>query len=275
MRIPPLRLALLALTFSSVAACNLQNSPLLISLFGPPKHELVEAYAGTGTGATVDHSAFDALLAEHVHGYDVDYDGLSADSAALDAYLSTLATAPFDQLDRDGKLALLINAYNAFTLRLILDHRSTSGSLASIQDIPRDERWDAERWTLAGQTTSLTSIEHDELRAKFVEPRIHFAINCASTGCPPLRSEAYTPARLEEQLADQMHTIHHDERWLRIDGDTVYLSKLYLWYAGDFEQVAGSSLAFAAQERPELGSGEWTIEWLDYDWSLNDDVEAP
>lgn len=243
----------------------LQHNPLVVRLFGPPRLEMKEAYAGTGGSATFDHSAFDQLLDDHVEGFEVDYPALQQNRAKLDAYLASLETAPFDGLDRDGKLALLINAYNAFTLALILDH----SPLASIKDIPSAERWDAVRWNLGGRTLSLTQIEHEELRAKFIEPRLHFAINCASVGCPPLRNEAYDPARLDAQLREQSEIIHADTRWIRIDGDTVHLTPLYLWYGTDFAQVAGSELAFAAQFRPELANGTHTIQWMDYDWRLN------
>jgi len=245
--------------------CNLQTNPLLVKLFGPPTPTMTETYAGTGSGAAFDHGALDGLLSEHVHGYSVDYDGLSEDSAVLDAYLTQLGEADFEALDRDGKLALLINAYNAFTLRLILDHRP----LDSIQDIPKGERWDAVRWQLGGRAVSLTQLEHEELRAKFVEPRVHFAINCASVGCPPLRNEAYVPARLDAQLEEQAQQMHDDTRWVRIDGDTVHLTPLYLWYRSDFEAVSDGPLDYASRYRPELAEGSFRIAWMDYDWSLN------
>lgn len=254
----------------SLTGCNIQNSPLIVSLFGPPTPSLEEAYADTGTGETFDHSALDGLLSRHVHGYSVDYDGIAAEQETLDSYIRAVGEAPFDALGRDEKLALLINAYNAFTIRLILDHQPVS----SIKDIPAAERWDAERWTIGGASTSLTALEHEEIRAKFTEPRTHFAINCASVGCPPLRPEAYVGARLEEQLADQTRIMHNDERWVRIDGDTVYLTPLYLWFKSDFEQVAGTSVAFAARSRPELETGDYNVEWLDYDWSLNTVAQA-
>lgn len=259
------RIAALGATALAATGCNVQTNPFLVSLFGPPTPSLEEAYEGSGTGGRFDHSVFDGLLSRHVQGYSVDYDGMAGEQEVLDGYISALETAPFDTLDRDGKLALLINAYNAFTIKLILDHRP----IASIRDIPAENRWDAQRWTIAGQTYSLTSLEHEEIRAKFIEPRVHFAINCASVGCPPLRAEAYVEERLEAQLSDQTTVMHSDERWVRIEGQTVHLTPLYLWYKSDFEQVAGTSLAFAAQSRPELATGEWSVQWMDYDWSLN------
>ncbi len=264
------RIAALGAAALSMTGCDLQTNPLVVSLFGPPTPSLEEAYAGTGSGGTFDHSALDGLLSRHVHGFTVDYDGIASEQETLDSYISAVGEAPFDTLDRDEKLALLINAYNAFTIKLILDHRP----IASIKDIAGSDRWDSERWTIAGQSYSLTSLEHEEIRAKFAEPRIHFAVNCASVGCPPLRVEAYVGERLEEQLADQTRVMHEDERWVRIEGTTVHLTPLYLWYKSDFEQVAGTSLAFAARSRPELATGDWTVQWMDYDWSLNEAVQG-
>jgi len=246
-------------------ATSLETNPIAVALFGPPKPVMAEAYADSGGAARFDHGLLDGLLKAHVQGYAVDYAGLMADEATLDAYLAALGEADFDGLSRDDKLALLINAYNAFTLRLILDHQP----LDSIKDIPAAERWDAERWVVAGRTLSLTQLEHEELRAKFIEPRVHFAINCASVGCPPLRAEAYVAARLDEQLEEQSLRMHQDELWLTLDGQTVHLTPLYLWYQNDFVQVAGSPLAFAARYRPELADGDWTVTWKDYDWRLN------
>jgi hypothetical protein len=246
-----------------LAAGPLDTWPVLVRWFGPPQHEAQERYPSEGT-ATVDHSLLDALLHERVHEGWVDYAALSADPR-LESYLAVLAEAPWDDLSRDERLALTVNAYNAFTLALIVDH----GPLASIMDIPESERWDAERWRLAGRTVSLSVLEHDELRRNFVEPRIHFAINCASVGCPLLRSEAYVAERIEDQLEQASAELHADPRWVRVEGNTAHLTKLYAWYAADFEQVAGSSLAYAGRWRPRLARGELRVQWIDYDWSLN------
>ncbi len=251
------------LLLTLVGCARLDQVPLLVSLFGPPEVTAAEAYEAEG--ARFDHAAFDSLLRRHVRDGLVDYDGLATERPALDAYVQTLATADYDALGRDEKLAFAINAYNAFTLVLILDHLP----LASIKDIPADQRWDAVRWSFAGRTVSLTWLEHEELRARFVEPRIHFAINCASIGCPPLRSEAYTAAHLASQLEAQAKQMHTDPRWLRIEGTTLHLTSLYLWYADDFTTGGRSIPAAAAQWRGELAQGEWTVKWLDYDWALN------
>ncbi|RMF76180.1 MAG: DUF547 domain-containing protein, partial [Planctomycetota bacterium] len=128
---------------ATAAAC--MHPERLQALFGPPSAALEEAYADDADGAAFDHSAFDALLHRYVaEGGWVDYEGLKTQTAALDAYIAALADAPFDELSRDEKLALLINAYNAFTLRLILDYYP----LRSIRDIPASKRWDARRWNI-------------------------------------------------------------------------------------------------------------------------------
>lgn len=247
-----------------------------IDLFGPPRVSMVEAYAGEPALATFDHGLWDALVREHVRpGGLVDYDALAADPSRLNAYLGQLADANLHVLGRDERLALLINAYNAFTLRLILDHRD-GGALESIRDIPEAERWDAERWELGGNVWSLNRIEHGEIRPNFAEPRIHFALVCAANGCPPLRREAYVGARLDTQLEKQTLETHRDERHFRFDPEdgTVHRTALYDWYRDDFEQHADSVLEFMARYSPELrralDAGR-TIEQraIDYDWSLN------
>lgn len=243
-------------------------------VLGPPAVASVEAYAGAPEGRIFDHATFDALVREHVDGEGlVHYAALARESTALDAYLSSLATAPFQQLGRDERLALLLNAYNAFTLRLILDH----WPLDSIKDVTSDGRWDDRRWRLAGETLSLDQIEHERIRPRFREPRVHFALVCAARGCPPLRAEAYVGERLEAQLADQTRRLHSDERWLRFDpaSGTLRLTKLYDWYRSDFLQVAPSVEEYVAAHvssvRTTLDAGRSVkIRWLSYDWSLNE-----
>jgi hypothetical protein len=240
---------------------------------GPPAVSAAEVEAGAPNGS-FDHARLDALVRAHVDRAGlVDYAGLSRESAALDAYLATLASAPLEELGRDEKLALLINAYNAFTLRLILDHRP----VVSIKDIPSGKRWDDRRWRLAGETLSLDQIEHERIRAAFREPRIHFALVCAARSCPPLRAEAYVGDRLEAQLADQARRVHSDARWLRFDpaSGTLQLTKLYDWYGSDFLQAAPSVERYVAAQEPSvraaLGAGQRVkIHWLPYDWSLNE-----
>jgi hypothetical protein len=240
---------------------------------GPPEVSAAEAYSNAAAGAVFDHSRLDTLLRAQVDADGlVDYAALAREGSALDAYLASLASAPFAEMGRDEKLALLVNAYNAFTLRLILDH----WPVASIKDIPSGKRWDDRRFRLAGETLSLNQVEHERIRPRFREPRIHFALVCAARSCPPLRAEAYVGARLEAQLADQARRVHTDGRWLRFDpaSGTLHLTRLYDWYGSDFLQAAPSVEKYVAAHelsvRAALGAGQkLKVRWLPYDWSLN------
>lgn len=245
----------------------------LRGLFGPPAALLQEAYSQKADGIAFDHSKFDAVIKKRVsEGGWIDYASLKTDTTQLDAYIASLEKAPFDDLGRNEKLALLIDAYNACTLRLILDHYPVK----SIKDIPDAKRWADKRWKIAGNTWSLNQIEHEQIRPKFREPRVHFALVCAAIGCPPLRAEAYTGAKIEEQLADQARYVHAHDRWFRFDSVTgvLRLTKLYDWYGDDFKQIGGSALAYAAKYSKELQTAldakkSPQLEWLDYDWRLN------
>lgn len=242
-------------------------------LFGSPRVEMKEAYAENASGPAFDHSALNSLLHQHVDadGW-IDYDGLNKDKAKLDEYLAAVTAAPFEAMGRNQKLALLINAYNASTLKLIVERLPVQ----SIKDIPAAKRWDAVRWNIGGQTWSLNQIEHEQIRPKFIEPRVHFALVCAAVGCPPLRNEAYDPTRLEQQLGEQARYVHQHATWFQFDArsNVVRLTELYDWYGGDFVQVAGSTTEFAARYSPELkqaleGGSSPPVEWLPYDWKLN------
>lgn len=275
-------LPLVAILLAAGAVLARAQRSRLQSLLGPPAIKLAEAYPERPDGPIFDHHPFDALLRKHVSaGGWVDYDGLTKDAASLDAYLVSLKTAPWDELGRDERLALLINAYNAFTLKLILEHWD-GGKLKSIKDIPAKQRWEAVRWDVGGHTWSLNQIEQEQIRPKFREPRVHFALVCAAAGCPPLRAEAYTGRRLEQQLDEQARYVHQHSRWFRYAAGSgqVELTRLYSWYRGDFEQVAGSVLAFAARYAPPLRAAldagkHPRIRWLKYDWRLNRKEHAP
>ena len=151
--------ALLAAVFVRANADRIESR--LASLFGPPRVELQESYGETESSASFDHSGFDEILRQHVDadGW-VDYGALRGDEGSLDRYLEAIAKAPFDELGRDEKLALLINAYNAATLKLIVER----WPLDSIMEIPESQRWDDRRWEVAGRTWSLNQIEHEQIR---------------------------------------------------------------------------------------------------------------
>jgi len=271
------RLAVVALLLVGTAVYARSNSgkieQWLAEIFGPPKVVLKELYASVSSGPTFDHSLLNGLLKQNVdsNGW-VDYIALRMSADPLDQYLKTVADAPLEVMSRNEKLALLINAYNAFTLKLVLDHYP----IDSIMDIPDAERWDSVRWTIGNHQWSLNQIEHEQIRPHFFEPRIHFALVCAAIGCPPLRNEAYDANRLDDQLEQQTQYVHRHETWFSFDAATheVALSKLYSWYGDDFKQDAGSPMSFVARYSVALNQTLAnnvvpTIRWLEYDWTLN------
>lgn len=270
---PVLKIGVAALVVAFLAACAETNRNWLRGLFGPPAVTMQETFADDGSGSVFDHSVFDRVLSEHVYeGGFIDYEAIAADPSDLDRYIEQLAGADPDALGRDERLALLINAYNAFTIRLILDYMPVD----SIRDIPRSQRWDHKRWGIGGRLHSLNEIEHEIIRPNFAEPRIHFVLVCAAVGCPPLRKEAYTGEKLESQLADQSEYVHSHDRWFVLDKEReeLHLTQLYQWYAGDYEQKAPSVVAYAAQFCPELvrlinAGREPRVRYLDYSWKLN------
>lgn len=241
---------------------------VMLRLFGPPRVRLRDAYAAdrdNETTGSFDHGSFSDLLRRCVDDEGrVDYDGLARYGGILDGYLARIATADFDGLSRGEKLALLINTYNAATLRLVLDHMP----IASIRKIPAKARWKARRWKIGGRDFSLEEIENRELRANFADPRIHFAINCASIGCPKLRNTAFTGAGIDAELDAHTRDIHRAEHWARVESGNMWLTKVYRWYEGDFVQSAGSIRDYAQRFTPD-GLPARRVRWLPYDWSLN------
>lgn len=263
----------------TLAVCATYLPAIGLRLFGPPRVMMAEARANSSGKAKFDHQRLDRLLKAHVDadGW-VDYRGLQKEREELRRYVDSLAGVAMDDLGRDERLAFLINAYNAFTLQLILEHYP----LDSIKDIPARDRWDAVRWNVGGNKWSLNQIEHEQVRAKFAEPRIHFTLVCAAIGCPPLRHEAYRADRLEEQLADQTDYVHRHRRWFQVDTNVtvVRLTKLYEWYGDDFVQKYGSVMNAITPylPRPHEGTAPTKkprIRWLRYDWSLNDVTNKP
>jgi rSAM/selenodomain-associated transferase 2 len=260
---------------------------ILTRFFGPSQVTAEELYQNDPQSPRFDHKVWDNQVARIVDAAGmVDYESLRRDPTGLDLYIEQLAAAPFEQLDRDQKLALLINAYNAFTLRLILDHYTDSGpsleeplaprSLKSIRHIPKAQRWAANRWSIGSLRLSLEEIENDYLRKRFVEARIHFAINCASRDCPALRPRAFLAEKIGAQLEAQALAVHSAGRFANFDAATgkLHLNSIYDWYRGDFLAQAESLEAYAARFMPKLRAAlargqRIEIVWKNYDWSLN------
>jgi hypothetical protein len=227
---------------------------------------------------TFSHDAFDALLQKHVRPSGrVDYAGLVKDKKELQAYLDQLAGADPASLSRPELLAFFINAYNAYTLKVIVD----SYPVKSIRDL--SSPWDTAFCKVGGSTVTLNHIEHMILRPKelFDDPRMHFAINCASIGCPLLRQGAYTGAGIDKQLDEAVRRAMKDERYLRVSSGGVEVTKILSWFKGDFTEKYGSLAKFLAPHIEEgeakkilQDKGDSAIDFLGYDWNLNDTATA-
>jgi hypothetical protein len=238
------------------------------------------AYADmTSAGFDHEHASWTAILGQYVKDGSVDYGGLAdRGQPALNAYLSALgAASPAESgWTRGERLAFWINAYNAFTIRLILDHYPVR-SIRSIGFLPLAAfRTKFIPLGTDGRRISLNVIENDILRTQFHDPRIHFAIVCASKSCPALRSEAYRSSVLDQQLDEAARAFLNDpskNRW-EPGSRTLYLSSIFKWFHGDFERAGGALPAYVAgYMRPPdaaiLASGNVRLVFLDYDWSLN------
>ncbi len=243
--------------------------------------------------ADFDHGQWNRLLDKHVKvlsggtATQVDYEGMAADRASLKAYLAKVSAVPrstFDSWAVPSQLAFLINAYNAWTVEVIL---SEYPGIDSIRDIGflLSSAWNQDFASLFGEPVTLDEIEHGMIRGwgRYNEPRIHFAVNCAAVGCPALRSEAYIGERLEAQLEDSTRLFLSDRSRNYYDNGRMYVSSIFDWYKEDFEKGWGGidsvgeflanypgelDLDTATAER--LRTDNIRIRHLRYDWSLND-----
>lgn len=219
---------------------------------------------------SIDHSEWSALCDKFVRRDGrVDYKGLAKNRQRLDQYLNYISVnAPASNWTKEERLSYWINAYNAFTVKLILDHPKVS-SIKDIADgLPMiDSPWDIKFFKIGGVDFDLNTIEHDILRKEFDEPRIHFAINCASVSCPKLRHEAYLPKYLEFQLDDQARLFINNTSKNVIGKEEMKVSKIFEWFQSDFTQD-GSLHSYIQKYNPEVDP-DVKISYLPYDWSLN------
>ncbi|MBK6306052.1 MAG: DUF547 domain-containing protein [Gemmatimonadetes bacterium] len=225
------------------------------------------------------HAPFDSLLRQHVRDGLVDYDAM-ARAPQFAAYLGTLARTRSDGWPRAERLALLINAYNAYTIAQVNAHneRRSIRNINKSFGVVGSGAWGEKMATIGGVTLTLDEIEHERIRPVFKEPRIHFALVCAARGCPPLRAEAYRGDVLDQQLTDQAQRfLLRSPTKNRVDvaAATVYLSPIFKWYGSDFGKDEGARLRYIGSFFPDgaearlLATGRARIRWTDYDWSLN------
>ena len=222
----------------------------------------------------VDHSIWDKLLKKHVNSEGlVNYRGFVTEAEQFDKYLELLsASPPSEKWSREAKLSYWINAYNAFTVKLIADNYPVKGirELGPILSIPAiNTVWHKKFFKIGGMDFNLDRIEHQILRKEFNEPRIHFAIVCASISCPKLLNQAYVAERIDEQLTDQTRDFLADTSRNIISPNKVELSKIFSWFKGDFTKKT-SLIQFLNKFSPLIIDPEASISYLKYNWGLND-----
>lgn len=230
------------------------------------------------------HTAWTEVLAKHAKGGDFDYAGLKADRARLDAYVAALEKVKpteFAALSKKEQFAFWVNAYNAWTVKRVVDAYPIQ-SIKALGD-EKASVWDRELVPLGKlapklgkEKLTLNDVEHKILRAGFADPRVHAAVNCASKGCPALRAEAYTAAKLDAQLDEQVKAWLADATKNRFDRaqNRADVSQIFEWFADDFAKDGGAA-AWIAKYRP--ADAEWLrakpgpkVAFRPYDWALND-----
>ena len=253
---------------------------------------LSAVFSAVTTAQEALHQPWQALLTQHVspindgHSSQVNYAGMKTDHAKLTAYLTALGKIDkqtFEQWPALQQLSFLINAYNAWTVELIL---SAYPDIKSIKDLGSffSSPWSKKFIPLLGETRSLDNIEHELIRGdnKYGDPRIHFAVNCASIGCPALREEAYTAEKLERQLEQQTVRFLSDKTRNRFNKAEMELSSIFKWYQEDFSLgfrasdslsafilLYAESLGLMPEQQALLKAKKMDVDYLPYDWQLN------
>ncbi|NWO02248.1 MAG: DUF547 domain-containing protein [Idiomarinaceae bacterium] len=249
---------------------------------------LVFQMAASAQSFDPSHTAFTNVLNDHVEVYDeglksaVNYPELAQNRKPLDKYLASLSAVEprqYESWTHEQQLAFLINAYNGFTLQLIIDNidKFESGEADSIRDLGGlfSSPWEKSFFTLLGEKRTLDWVEHEKIRGDFDEPRIHAALVCAAASCPKLRAEAFTGKLLETQLENQMITFLSDRDRNGIDDKGIYLSKIFDWYREDFDGLRDYLRTYSGALSDGSGNGDnknfqsLDIRFVDYNWKLN------
>lgn len=224
------------------------------------------------TTPTFDHAPFDKVLKTHVKNGRVDYKAVGGDEN-FKSYLSALRKAnPNALATREEKLAFWINAYNAITIYFITENPN----IKSIRDI-KPNVWKEQTLFIGGKPYTLDEIEHKIIIGELNEIRAHFVLVCAAKSCPVLRSQAYTPSKVSKQIDEQAKAFLNNPKRNRFDAETktIHLAKIFEWYKNDFENAAGSIQKFIEpyltkeSDKALLMHPGLHIEYLEYDWSLN------
>ena len=222
----------------------------------------------TLTATYAQTSTFNSLLQAHVDekGF-VDYKSLKNDEAKLNLYIEYLnTTSPSSDWSADKEKAFWINVYNAYTLKIILDNYP----LKSITDISNKGKtaWKTPFVNVGGKTYTLDHVEHEILRKKFKDPRIHVGVNCASGSCPKLGNLAFTEDNIDAQLEQLMKDFINDPTRNKLSAKKVQISEIFNWFKGDFT-TEGSVIDYINKYANEPVNKKAKIKYLTYDWSLN------
>lgn len=246
----------------------LTPQPAVAKSAATPKIAVEELATGASAPATAtsdvpDHGLWNDLLAAHVGTTGrVDYRALKAEENRVDDYLATLKQyAPKPSWSRNETMAYWINAYNAFTVKLILKNYPTT----SIKRIDGGNPWDTKWIPLAGGMYSLNQIENDILRRQYGDARIHFAVNCAALSCPPLHNRAFTAKNLNTTLAQLTRRFINDKTFNQLGEREVRVSQIFDWYKSDF----GNLIGFLAQYSEVPIAEDAAVQYNEYDWGLN------
>ena len=274
---------------------TLRRRPLLVMPLWAGLAPPARAQPATDSGFDHRHAVWDGLLKQHVvvaaggHASRLRYAALQAQPGRLRAYLDALtavAQPAYAGWSRPQQLAFLINAYNAFTVELVLTRYPRLASIKELGSLLRSP-WKQAFFRLLGRQLSLDDLEHGWIRAPgvFDDARIHVALVCASVGCPMLRDEAYVAERLDAQLDDAMRRFLSDRSRNRFEADsgTLWVSKIFDWYGRDFERGRPGAdslkalfarhaevLATTPEAQAAVRGGRYRLDFLDYDWALND-----
>ncbi len=243
--------------------------------------------------ADFDHSSWNGLLDNNVaiapdySSSTVDYTQFQEDRDALKSYLdamSEVSRTEFEGWSNADQLAFLINAYNAWTVELILTRYPDLTSIKELGSLTQSP-WQKAFIPLLGETLSLDNIEHDIIRGsgRYNDPRIHFGVNCASIGCPALLNEAFVGSKLDQQLDRMTKGFLRDRSRNRLENGNLAVSSIFNWYGDDFEQgwrdaetldeffaLYADSLDLSEDDIEALSDGDMDISFLEYDWRLND-----
>jgi len=252
-----------------ISMITLSSCTTFINILNKKKDPLLKK----STSTPISHDIWDGILHDHVKNTGrVDYKGIIQDREKFDEYITLLETNhPNQKWNRDEQVAYWINAYNAFTVKLIIDNYPVN----SIKDVKSGGSliksvWNLKFITIEGQEYDLSDIEHGILRKSYDEPRIHFAVNCASISCPPIRAEAYLAETLDEQLEKATKEFINDEKYNKVTAQNAEISKIFKWYKGDFEKNGQNLKSYIAKYVSKDLSKDFSVSYTNYNWGLND-----